>query len=235
MAVLLMRLCGPMQSWGTESRFTHRDTGLEPSKSAVIGLLCAALGKPREEEQRPDLPALNRLAGLKMGIRVDRQGRIERDYHTAREVAKAGGGIKGCELSDRFYLADAAFLVALQGEAGLLEQLSGALKSPAWQLSLGRKSFPPDPPVYLKDGFQAEMDDLETALRSYPYLCRRPPKRESSLRTEIEVNFGQGNQVKHDQPLSFDRRLFGLRHVKTGWVGIRELPARKEELCIFLG
>jgi CRISPR system Cascade subunit CasD len=39
MAVLLLRLAGPMQAWGTQSRFVNRDTELEPSKSGVIGLL----------------------------------------------------------------------------------------------------------------------------------------------------------------------------------------------------
>ena len=52
MSVLLMRLAGPMQSWGTRSRFSNRDTGLEPSRSGVIGLLCAALGRPREAVAR---------------------------------------------------------------------------------------------------------------------------------------------------------------------------------------
>ena len=53
MSVLLMRLAGPMQSWGTQSRFGHRDTGTEPSKSGVIGLLCAALGWPRDQPSFP--------------------------------------------------------------------------------------------------------------------------------------------------------------------------------------
>ena len=44
MSVLLLRLAAPMQSWGTTSRFIHRDTGLEPSKSGIIGLLCAGPG-----------------------------------------------------------------------------------------------------------------------------------------------------------------------------------------------
>ncbi len=47
MSVLLLRLAGPLQSWGTQSRFRVRDTGREPSKSGVIGLLCTALGRPR--------------------------------------------------------------------------------------------------------------------------------------------------------------------------------------------
>ena len=49
MAVLLLRLAGQMQSWGTQSRFSNRDTDLEPSKSGVIGLLCAAMGIPRDD------------------------------------------------------------------------------------------------------------------------------------------------------------------------------------------
>jgi CRISPR system Cascade subunit CasD len=94
-----------MQSWGTQSRFSNRDSDLEPSKSGVIGLICAAMGIPREDPEK-----VKELAGLKMGIRVDRQGTLKRDYHTALNVAKAGGGKpKDCEPSERFYLSDACF------------------------------------------------------------------------------------------------------------------------------
>lgn len=48
MPTLLLRLVGPMQSWGTTSRFDQRDTGKDPSKSGVIGLLAAAMGIDRE-------------------------------------------------------------------------------------------------------------------------------------------------------------------------------------------
>ena len=49
MSILLLRLAGPMQSWGIQSRFSVRDTGLEPSRSGVVGLLCCALGRTRDE------------------------------------------------------------------------------------------------------------------------------------------------------------------------------------------
>jgi CRISPR system Cascade subunit CasD len=84
MSVLLMRLAGPMQSWGIQSRYLVRDTGLEPSKSGVIGLLCAALGRARHEP-------VDDLAALRLGVRVDREGRMARDYHTALKVIKADG------------------------------------------------------------------------------------------------------------------------------------------------
>src|SRR4051794_6138053 len=101
MSVLLLRLAGPMQSWGTQSRFSVRDTGREPSRSGVVGLLCAALGRPRSAP-------LDDLAPLKMAVRVDREGRLARDYHTAQNVLRAdGSGLQETVLSNRYYLADA--------------------------------------------------------------------------------------------------------------------------------
>jgi CRISPR system Cascade subunit CasD len=236
MTILLLRLAGPMQSWGTQSRFTNRDTGLEPSKSGVIGLLCAALGKPRNEDSRSGLPSLEELAKLKMGVRVDWPGTVERDYQTAQNVARAGGGIKDCELSERFYLADAFFLVVLQGDIQLLEKLHHALQNPVWQLYLGRKAFVPGLPVWLRDGLRPD-NDLESALKSYPHLCPDREDAPDELRLELEVDYGKGDRVRYDQPESFvsAERRFGPRHVRTDWVHRSELPrGKEEELCISL-
>ena len=240
MAVLLLRLAGPMQSWGTQSRFTHRDTDLEPSKSGVIGLLCAALGAPRE-----DLQTVKELAKLKMGIRVDRQGTLKRDYHTAGGthhkgdeygVITAAGDKKRPVISDRFYLADACFLVALMSELSLLGKLHKALANPVWQIFLGRKAFVPGLPVYLPDGLLPDCADLVTGLESYQYLLPYRKRELPDLRMEIETNFGEGNRVKHDQPISFISagRQFGLRYVKSERVEIAKLPLAKEDSCIFL-
>lgn len=124
MHTLLLRLAGPMQSWGTHSRFSIRDTGREPSKSGVIGLLCAALGRPREEP-------VDDLARLLMGVRIDREGRLLRDFQTALDVVKASGARSDhAVLSNRDYLADADFLVGLCGNSlPLLQRLDDALRS----------------------------------------------------------------------------------------------------------
>ena len=50
---LALRLQGPLQSWGFDSQYNRRNTGLMPTKSALAGMCCAALGFGRgsDEEQ----------------------------------------------------------------------------------------------------------------------------------------------------------------------------------------
>lgn len=200
---LLMRFAAPMQSWGTKSRFDERDTELEPSKSGVIGLICAALGVDREEER----PVLE-LAALPMGVRVDREGVLRRDYHTAQKVIRADGkGIQDTAESNRYYLADAVFLVGLESpDRPRLEAIQAALKNPVWPLSLGRKSFVPSQPVWLEDGLRAS--GLEEALLSYPPLTDAKP-----VRLILEARRGS---LRMDNPISsFARRRFGARFVES--------------------
>ena len=205
MSVLLLRLAGPMQSWGTRSRFSNRDTGLEPSRSGVIGLLCSALGRPRDEPLDDFLP-------LKMAVRVDREGRLMRDYHTAQEVLRADGkSVAGTVLSERFYLADADFLVGLERDRAFLEQLQSALEAPVWTLFLGRKSFAPSVPICRKCQPIVE-GELVEVLKRQPWFSRgkrdMPPK--LGLRFITEVGFGDG-EPRQDVPLSFVSRGSALR------------------------
>ncbi|MGW0469499.1 type I-E CRISPR-associated protein Cas5/CasD [Streptomyces sp. NPDC003027] len=73
-AVLLMRLAGPLQSWGALARFDRRDTLPRPTKSAVIGLIAAALGHDRTHDLGP-------LTNLRFAARADRPGIAARDFH----------------------------------------------------------------------------------------------------------------------------------------------------------
>lgn len=216
MNTLLIRLSAPMQSWGTQSRFTVRDTGLEPSKSGVIGLLCAALGIDREDDQ-----GLQPLTLLRMGIRADREGLLQVDYHTAKDVRMANGKTKDTELSSRYYLANAVFLVGMESnDLSLLERIQAALQKPVWALFLGRKAFVPSEsivltnetglPIGIKKG-----EALEAALQNYPRLCQTEKEK---LRVVLEdIN---GAIVRSDQPLSFsrERRKFTPRRVSVTFI-----------------
>ncbi|MFI5619014.1 type I-E CRISPR-associated protein Cas5/CasD [Streptomyces sp. NPDC051567] len=73
--VLLLRLAAPLQSWGSVSRFSRRDSHSRPTKSAVIGLCAAALGRDRTDP-------IDDLAALEFGVRADHPGTPVRDYHS---------------------------------------------------------------------------------------------------------------------------------------------------------
>ena len=221
MSVLLLRLAGPMQSWGVQSKFGVRDTGLEPSKSGVVGLLCAALGRARGE-------AVDDLAALRMGVRVDQEGRLLSDYHTAMDVWRARGGTKPTELSRRYYLADARFLVGLEGEdRELLAHLHAALRDPCWPLYLGRRAFVPGEPVGLEKGLWLE-SGLGEALAAYPWLGRDRERYPEQVRWVIEGP--AGSEVRPDQPLSFAERRFAPRRLETRFAAP---PPREEAPCTF--
>lgn len=224
MATLLLRLEGPLQSWGTSSRFTERDTGLEPSKSGVIGLLCAALGKPRLESpaDRGAWPRLSALTSLSMGVRLDWPGQVGVDFQTAgggklghREygVAKADGAKAEPVMSWRYFLQDASFLVGLQSDdSDLLRLLHGALRAPVWPLSLGRKSYVPGTPVYLPDGVQD--GDLLAVLAVYPFSGLAAREGSGDVRVVMDDPDGLGGEVRSDVPLDYARRRFGVRQMR---------------------
>ena len=209
MATVLLRLMGPMQSWGTTSRFDERDTGKEPSKSGVLGLVAAALGIDRENWR--DLEPLCRL---RMGVRHDRPGVPKRDYQTAQRVISADGSkIHDTAVTTRHYLADAAFLVGLCGEdRALLERIHGALADPVWPLALGRKSYVPSEPIWMPD---AVVDaDLRDALAQWPAIASPRPGSPRTPRILSLESPDRSGLMKMDQPLSsFAERRFGPRFV----------------------
>jgi CRISPR system Cascade subunit CasD len=203
MTVLLLRLAAPLQSWGTSSRFVRRNTDRVPSRSGIIGLLAAAQGRRRVDE-------IEDLLALRIGVRVDQPGHVERDFQTAHTL----DGQTSMPLSYRFYLADAVFAVGIEGEPTLLQGIREALRRPVFTLFLGRKSCPPagklDHGVH--DG------DLHDVLTSAPWLasswvqrnCRHP---------EVEVDLVQdcppttpGAEMIRDDPIDFDPR-----HRRYGW------------------
>ncbi len=147
MTVLVLRLEGPMQSWGI-SRFLHRDTHRVPTKSGVAGLLACALGRPWGAD-------MTDLIGLDMAVRVDRAGVILPDFVTighfpsldVHRSYEVGGAIKGPALVTKDYLHDASFLAVLSGDETLLTECAAALQNPVWALYLGRRSCPPSVPV----------------------------------------------------------------------------------------
>ena len=209
---LFLRLEGPLQAWGNhESKFVIRRTSEAPTKSGVIGMLCAALGVPRPQAADEWLPKLGKL---KIGVRIDSPGVRWWDYHTVgakMQMRIAEGKTKsGALLSRREYLCDASFLVALQGEPAIIAELESAMMNPKWTLYLGRKSCPPSRPVL--EHPSGDYPDLLSALKSVPWRKRLreypvPPTVDCLLDwtpTSDQPEAPADALVWYDVPASFD-------------------------------
>ena len=234
MPSLLLALVGPMQSWGLTSRFNQRDTGKEPSKSGVLGLLAAALGIDRANWDR-----LAPLAKLAMGVRHDRPGVPKRDYQTAGcaasdSIIKADGHMSDDGVvSNRFYLADAAFLVGFEGnDRELLETCHAALRDPVWPLALGRRSYVPTESIWLPNGVQ-ELG-LRAALESFPWLGNKRWHEETP--TKLLCSFGSRERegsMRMDQPLSsFADRRFGARFVTSTSIDLQSQTKEATDVAV---
>lgn len=210
MTTLLLRLAGPLQAWGASSRFNVRGTELAPTKSGVLGMLAAALGRRRTDP-------LEDLLSLRFGVRKDQPGTLLRDFHTARTL----DGAKSMPLSQRYYLADAVFLAGIEGDDDLLTGLADAVSSPEFPLYLGRRSCPPSLPVSL--GLRPR--PLVPSMQAEPWLASSwYKKRHPVFVTELLVDEDsvpeeakKGDSFGcRDVPLSFDpeRRDYGFRRVE---------------------
>lgn len=225
MTVLALRLGGPLQSWGSSQRLDrYRRTERVPSKSAVLGLAAAALGRERTEP-------VGDLAALRFGVRIDRPGEVLRDFHTVSSLFDerghfspghgrlpvAKGGYRSPETStqvtERYYLADACFVAGLEGKPPLLQAIDEALFRPVFPLYLGRRSCPPDAPVRLgvHDGA------LEEVLATLPWQSGPTGVHNGpTVRCEVVIEDPHGSRDLVDDVRSFDPvfRSYGRRRVR---------------------
>lgn len=205
----MLRLAAPLQSWGVASKFDTRDTAREPTKSGVIGFLAAALGRSRTEN-------LDDLKELYFGVRIDQPGTLLRDYHTARQKNNVTSFV-----TTRYYLADAVFLVGLEGEENLLHKLAVALQNPVFPLYLGRRSCPPVGRLVLglRERTLRQAIEEEPWQASEWYIKELQKKRVDQVKLTIVCDARPnepGAFLRRDLPVSFDQRhrQYDFRMVK---------------------
>jgi len=243
---LVLRLAGPLQSWGTHSRFNRRETSIEPTKSGIIGLLAAAQGRRRQEP-------IEDLLGLRLGVRVDQPGSLLRDYHTVsdhrglplRSASVNGKGrqkptapAKFTHVTERFYLQDAVFVAAIGGPVEILAGLRDALRTPAFPLALGRRACVPTQPMLWPPDVEDEhpdrpgmwVGDPTAVLSRVEWLAsaerirqlgrtKTPP---AAVDLTVTVDDPDGEDVLMDMPTTFDpkTRSFSARRVHHTWVRV---------------
>ena len=172
---LCFRLHGPLAAWGDIAVGGSRPSTPHASRSAVLGLVAAALGLRREDGDA--CVELDRSFGF--ASRTDAPGALLVDYHTAqgpkekllRAEERAAHKAKlswhrpatrraelayprwdlATVLSSRQYRVDALYTVALwaldAAPRWSLEQLQAVLRAPHFVPYLGRKSCPLDLPM----------------------------------------------------------------------------------------
>lgn len=209
MSTLLLRLAAPLQSWGSNSKFDNRFTDMEPTKSGVIGMLACALGITREE-------SLQELTALKYGVRIDQEGELSVDFHMVHEQKAAKN--TSSWVTRRYYLADAVFLVGLEGPQEILEKIEQALENPVFPIYLGRRSCPPAGQVV----WGIRNENLLTALREEPWLAsewyqrriRKTGKDSLEVVRDAEQHENDAYSVR-DLPVTFSQiqRKYNFRNV----------------------
>jgi len=155
---LVFQLRAPLGAFGN-AQADVRHTATTPRKSAILGLLAAALGLDRTETE-----AFARLArDLSVGTAELKEPHLLVDFHTVQSpvtvaknsydqsradqlrrvrAASLDGSYKSTIVTRRSYLQDGHWLIALSGPAELLAALKAALEAPKFTLYLGRKSCP---------------------------------------------------------------------------------------------
>ena len=226
-AALAFLLDGPLQSWGADSRYQHRDTESFPTKSGIIGLLSAALGIDKHaahEAERLAPYAALRLTVVRSPRSSSRRSERISDFHTVgggynstiawqrQSISRrATGGPADTVITRRTYLSDASFIALLQGQRSVLERARDGLCDPKWGVWLGRKACIPAAP--LAPTIDATPQTAFDALRK---LMQLDPCPLESFDRQIEqetADMALGGFLQPDQPKSFGERSFISRPV----------------------
>ena len=215
---MLLYFDGPLQSWGYRSRYDRRNTFHCPTKSGVTGLLCAALGIPRDDREE-----IAKIAGMEQRVYILNPGEEKVvDYQTV-----GGGYGKGEEsyklrtadgkecrhavVTYREYLAGARFAVILRGPAELVEMCARSLKNPCWGIWLGRKSCPPADIVFR--GIFNAFSEARDAIVLLPHCLKEKTETLNFRVVSRTKTFEGGTETLMDIPVSFSDREFKPRRI----------------------
>jgi CRISPR system Cascade subunit CasD len=227
---LLFQLYGPLASWGDIAVGEYRPSYAHPSKSAIVGLLAAALGIRRDEEERQNSLA----AACSFAVRVDAMGGLLRDYHTT-QVPSAKRGVThytrqselaadelNTILSSRDYRCDAVYTIAItvvENAPYSVEEISSALAKPVFTLYLGRKSCPLAMPLHPQIVSAATLRDALAAVPPAAELTEIISKTDTNVFWEGDIESGLACQqviTRRDEPRSRKRWQFSDRRENHG-------------------
>lgn len=222
MKTLLLKFAGPLQSWGTDSKFETRYTDFYPSKSAVIGMIAASFGYRRHEDEK-----IKKLNDLDFAVRVDQRGNLLRDYQIATAY-KPDGRFERNYVTNRYYLEDAIFVVAIGGEDNFIDQIEQSLKNPYFQTFFGKRSNPINPDFIIDKTNLGVIESLENLSWQAGNWYKRDFKDKSKVDLEVYIDGDlleeSVSKFRKDRVESFSQknRRFGYRGEKGYVVTLSE-------------
>ena len=217
-AFVLLWLEGPFQAWGENSKFGLRSTWEFPTKSGILGMTLAAMGKGGE--QTPLLQELVEYTHETFRIDHCISSSEMMDYHVIGNgyenlgweklliprkrdgTIPVGGGAK---LTYRYYLQDAIFAVIMGIPKELASEIKSAFINPVWPLSLGRRNCIPTRPIFngvfdtfdlAKDRLDAMIAEREFKISAIQHDYSDPKKGEVVLLSDVPVCFGEHKKYK---------------------------------------
>ncbi len=214
---LVFGLSATLGSMGELAGHERRGSLAWPARSAVLGLLGAAMGVRRDGD-------FSALDALSLAVAVFDEGAGLRDYHTVETVPSAvvkrpnsrpealaqARGRSNTTITLRDYRAGAFYGVAVWG--GALEPLHQALAQPQFTLYFGRKSCPLSAPA------GAQIVDAESPEAALAYLILPPWRKGARARVLLE-SAEHGEEI-HDLPLDRAHWHFAPRYVARRAVDI---------------
>jgi len=216
MKTLTIKLTAPLQSYGNEATFERRTTNPYPTKSAMVGMVAAALGYRRTD------PRILELNALQFAVRVDQVGRGLTDYQTVEWKKDTR------KITYRDYIQDAVFVVALgSDDAQLIERIQFALRHPHFQLFLGRRSNAPAGVLEIHEFADATPVAVlkQVAWQAAPWYRRRGHHTALEIIADANLLNDAPTAMVKDRVKSFDQRdrRYGFRAIAKTRVGLDQL------------
>lgn len=234
-AYLLLRLVGPLQSWGDRSRFWQRGTLPFPTKSGVLGMIFCACGLGGSQKERLALcnalpMTVFELSGKAeksilndmqmIGSAYDKNDPWEKLLIPKTYKGESAQNVNGSKITYRLYLQDADFAVILEIPEDFREEFVSGIQCPKWDIYLGRKSCVPTRPV-----FQGMFKSYEEALQTLDASLATDDSEKRFIVSEVSETTSEDPEgiLLYDVPVEFgEHKKYSGRYVK-----ITDLSAKR--------
>ncbi|MFK5221232.1 type I-E CRISPR-associated protein Cas5/CasD [Lactobacillus helveticus] len=203
MKTATIRLTAPLQSYGNQASFNQRTSDNYPSKSAVVGIIAAALGYRRDDAR------ILQLNNLLFAVRIEQSGNMMTEFQTVEYQKSSTKTAR--KLTYREFIQDAVFMVAIGSDNDHeIEKIVSALKHPKFQLYLGRRSNPPAGPLmietYDEENPLQVLEKLSWQAEPWYQKRLRAPKFLTRIIADAELNPENNITMIKDKVGSFNQK-----------------------------